>query len=48
MLLASVIAGALWDAFGPQVTFLTGAGITTIALIGLVVLLGKGTSRMSA
>jgi MFS family permease len=47
MLLASVIAGALWDAFGPQVTFLTGAGITTIALIGLVVLLGKGTSRMS-
>jgi MFS family permease len=47
MLLASVIAGALWDAFGPQVTFLTGAGITTIALIGLVVLLGNGRSRLS-
>lgn len=34
-LVASVLAGALWDAFGPQATFLTGAGFAAVALIGL-------------
>lgn len=38
MLIASVIAGGLWDAFGPHTTFLAGAGFTTIALIGLSML----------
>lgn len=37
MLIASVIAGGLWDAFGPRFTFLAGAGFTAIALIGLII-----------
>jgi MFS family permease len=32
MLLASIIAGGLWDAIGPDGTFLAGAGFTAIAL----------------
>ena len=35
LLAASVIAGALWDATGPQGTFLAGAAFTTLALAGL-------------
>jgi MFS family permease len=34
-LLASVIAGALWDAIGPTGTFLAGAAFTALALIAL-------------
>lgn len=37
LLLASVIAGALWDATGAQWTFLAGAGFTLLTLLGLVV-----------
>jgi MFS family permease len=36
LLLASVIAGALWDVTGPQGTFLAGAGFAVLTLIGLV------------
>ena len=36
MLAASVIAGALWDAYGPSATFLAGAAFTAIALAGFV------------
>jgi MFS family permease len=36
LLLASVIAGALWDLAGPQGTFLAGAAFTILTLIGLV------------
>lgn len=35
LLAASLIAGALWDAFGPAATFLAGAGITLVALLGI-------------
>jgi len=35
LLLASVMAGALWDAAGYQATFLAGAGFTAAALLGL-------------
>jgi MFS family permease len=35
LLLASVIAGALWDISGPQATFLAGAVFTLITLVGL-------------
>jgi len=35
MLAASVIAGLLWDAAGPQATFLAGAVITAVALCAL-------------
>jgi MFS family permease len=31
-LVASIVAGGLWDAFGPEGTFLAGAGFTVIAL----------------
>ncbi|MGY3239013.1 MFS family permease [Bradyrhizobium sp. USDA 4472] len=36
MLAASVIAGALWDAFGPAGTFLAGLGFVLAALAGLL------------
>ena len=36
MLIASVIAGVLWDRFGASATFFTGAAITCIALLGLL------------
>jgi MFS family permease len=34
LLLASVIAGALWSSLGPSVTFLAGAVFAAIAVIG--------------
>lgn len=36
LLAASVIAGALWDAYGPAGTFLAGLGFALISLIGLL------------
>jgi MFS family permease len=36
LLAASVIAGVLWDRFGPQATFLMGAAFTSLALAGVV------------
>lgn len=36
MLVASVLAGLLWDMAGPRVTFLAGAGLATIAAIALL------------
>ena len=38
MLAASIIAGGLWDAYGPRMTFLAGAAFTAIALIGLLII----------
>jgi MFS family permease len=35
LLVASVVAGALWDGLGSQATFLAGAGFTVLALVGL-------------
>ena len=35
LLIASVVAGALWDGLGAQATFLAGAGLTALALVGL-------------
>ena len=40
LLLASVIAGALWDVAGPQMTFLAGALFTLLTLLGLLSLKG--------
>jgi MFS family permease len=37
LLLASVLAGALWSGFGPSSTFLAGAGFAALAAIGLMV-----------
>ena len=36
VLLASVIAGALWSAYGPAATFLAGAAFASIAAIGIL------------
>ena len=36
LLLASVTAGALWDAAGPRGTFLAGAGFALLAVAGLL------------
>ncbi len=36
LLLASILAGALWDWTGPQGTFLTGAGFALLTLVGLI------------
>ena len=38
LLAASVIAGGLWDAVGPKGTFLAGAGLTAVAVAGLIAL----------
>jgi MFS family permease len=37
LLLASVIAGALWTLYGPAATFWTGAGFATLAGLGVLV-----------
>jgi MFS family permease len=36
LLLASVIAGVLWAAFGAPATFLTGAAFAVLAVLGLL------------
>lgn len=41
LLVASVLAGALWDWSGPQGTFLTGAGFALLTLAGLVAVRGR-------
>ncbi len=42
MLLASVIAGALWDGYGPRMTFLVGAVVTSVAFAGLAFIHWRG------
>lgn len=42
LLLASLIAGALWAALGPWATFLAGAGLALLALLGLTALVRHG------
>jgi MFS family permease len=41
LLVASVIAGALWDTVGPQSTFLGGAAFTVLTLAGLLPVRGR-------
>lgn len=38
LLIASVVAGYLWDAIGPAATFFAGAGFTALGLLGLTLL----------
>ena len=38
LLIASVVAGYLWDAVGPAATFFAGAGFTALGLLGLTLL----------
>jgi MFS family permease len=39
-LLASLIAGALWETVGPYATFMAGAAFTAIGLVGTAVVCG--------
>jgi len=48
LLVASVIAGALWDAVGPQGTFMAGAGFTLLTLIGLLPIRKRLRSKAAA
>lgn len=48
LLLASVMAGALWDAFGHGATFTAGAAFAAIALLGMVLLPAPATRRNTA
>jgi len=41
VLLASVLAGVLWEQIGPPATFLAGAGLTAVAVLGLGVALRR-------
>lgn len=41
LLLASLIAGLLWDYAGPSVMFLTGAGFSALAALGLAAIRGS-------
>ena len=45
MLAASVIAGVLWDAIGPNGTFFAGAGFALVALAGLLAVRGEINAR---
>lgn len=47
LLLASVVAGALWDVSGPRATFLAGAVFTLVALAGLLPLRHRLDGRKS-
>ncbi|MBS0126792.1 MFS transporter [Thetidibacter halocola] len=47
MLAASVMAGALWEVFGPQATFLAGAGFAALSLLGILPL-DRALHRRSA
>ncbi len=41
LLLASVMAGSLWDAYGPQATFLAGTCFAALSLCGFLLVLGR-------
>jgi MFS family permease len=45
LLLASVVAGLLWDQVGPQGTFLAGAAFAFVALVGLLAIRHPRTNR---
>ena len=43
-LTASILAGVLWDAIGPDATFLAGGGFAGLALIGFLVVRGRASA----
>jgi MFS family permease len=47
MLIASVIAGALWQELGAKFTFLAGAAFTTVALLGIGVIRYRTATTMA-
>jgi MFS family permease len=47
VLAASIVAGALWDAFGSRGTFLAGAGVAAITVLALVPVVHRVHGRKS-
>jgi MFS family permease len=47
LLAASVIAGALWDVFGAEGTFIAGAGFALAAMAGLLVLRARRAAKQA-
>ncbi len=45
LLLASILAGGLWETSGPEATFLAGAGFAGISLLGMLVALKRSARR---
>ena len=48
LLVASLVAGALWDTTGPQGTFLAGAAFAVLTLAGLFVIRDRLAKRADA
>jgi MFS family permease len=48
LLIASVVAGALWESFGPAATFASGAALTVVALLSLAVIRRRLSGRDTA
>ena len=48
LLVASIIAGALWDWVGPKATFLTGAAFTAVSLVGFIILARRPANQYKA
>jgi MFS family permease len=46
ILLASVVAGALWDVYGPAATFLAGAAFSAVALAGILAVAKRQTGTI--
>ncbi len=47
VLIGNLVAGLLWEAYGPAATFLNGAGFAALALLGFVLLQPRRTSASS-
>lgn len=47
-LVASVLAGFLWQVVGPAATFLAGAGFTVLGVVGLMLVMRRGRSPGSS
>jgi MFS family permease len=48
LLFASLVAGVLWDVYGPPATFMVGLGITLAAIVGTMLLFRIGALRGGA
>ena len=48
LLAASVIAGILWDAGGPKITFVAGAAFASVALAGLLLVRSNHNQILTA
>ena len=44
LLAGNLVAGVLWDRYGPSATFYAVAAITAAALVGLLALQGRGSA----